>query len=107
MQRVVLTPGAEYFATGVFLTALMERVHSDTAIPPGRKRFSLMCIEVYRKLAMSCPCTHVCIVWANVDLYFCGCIILPHNEIHTLFFPALGCMYSCRAFVDPCNMCSS
>ena len=32
-----------------------------------------------------------------VNLYFCCCIILPHNEICTLFFPALGYMYLCWA----------
>jgi len=41
-RRVVLTPGAESSATGVSLTALTERVHSDGAIPPGRKCFLLM-----------------------------------------------------------------
>jgi len=39
---VVLTLGAEQSATGVSLTALTERVHSDGAIPPGRKCFLLM-----------------------------------------------------------------
>ena len=34
-----------------------------------------------------------------VNLYFCWCIILPHNEIHTLFIPALGYMYSCWALL--------
>jgi len=42
MQRLVLWPRAEYSATGVSLTALTERVHSDGAIPPGRKYFLLM-----------------------------------------------------------------
>ena len=35
-RRVVLMPGAELFATGVSLTALTERIHSDGAIPSGR-----------------------------------------------------------------------
>ena len=39
---MVLTPGAELSATGVSLTALTERVHSDGAILPGRKCFLLM-----------------------------------------------------------------
>jgi len=42
MRRVVLRPGAESSATGMSLTALTERVHSDGAIPPGRKYFLLM-----------------------------------------------------------------
>lgn len=33
-QRVVLTPGVVFSATGNSLTALMERVHSDITIPP-------------------------------------------------------------------------
>jgi hypothetical protein len=37
-----LTPGAEYFATGVSLMALTERVHSDGATPPERNIFLLM-----------------------------------------------------------------
>ena len=41
-RRMVLTPGAEQSATKVSLTALMERVHSDGAIPPGRKCFLLI-----------------------------------------------------------------
>jgi len=41
-RRVVLTPGAEYSATGVSLTALMDRVHSDGATLPGWKWFLLM-----------------------------------------------------------------
>jgi hypothetical protein len=39
---VVLTPGAEKSATGVSLTALTESVHSDAAIPTGRKCLLLM-----------------------------------------------------------------
>jgi len=42
MQHIDLTPGAELSATGVSLTPRMERVHSDGAIPPGRKYFLLM-----------------------------------------------------------------
>jgi len=42
MRRVVSTPGAEQSGTGVSLTALTERIHSDGAIPPGRKCFLLM-----------------------------------------------------------------
>jgi hypothetical protein len=42
MRRVVLTQGTEKSATGVSLTALTERVHSDAAIPPRRKCFLLM-----------------------------------------------------------------
>jgi len=34
-----------------------------------------------------------------VNLYFCWCIILPHNEIRTLFIPALGYMFSCLALL--------
>jgi hypothetical protein len=34
MRRGVSTPGAEYSATRVSLTALTERVHSDAAIAP-------------------------------------------------------------------------
>jgi len=34
-----------------------------------------------------------------VNLYFCCCIILPQDEIHTLFVPALGYMYSCWALL--------
>jgi len=34
-----------------------------------------------------------------VNLYFCWGIILPHNEIRTLFVPALGYMYSCWALL--------
>ena len=48
---------------------------------------------------MSCACTQVHIVQAMVNLYFCWCIILPHNEIRTLFIPALGCVYSCWALL--------
>jgi hypothetical protein len=33
-RRVVFMPGAESSATRVTLTALMELVHSDGAIPP-------------------------------------------------------------------------
>jgi hypothetical protein len=39
------------------------------------------------------------IVQAMVNLYFCWCIILPHNEICTVFIPALGYMYSCWALL--------
>jgi hypothetical protein len=39
------------------------------------------------------------IVQAMVNLYFCWCIILPHNEIRTLFIPALGYMYLCWALL--------
>jgi len=34
MRPMVLVLGAEYSATGVSLTARMERVHSDAAIQP-------------------------------------------------------------------------
>jgi hypothetical protein len=44
-RRVELTPGAEYSATGMSLTALTERFHSDGAIPPGRKFFLLMTVS--------------------------------------------------------------
>jgi hypothetical protein len=44
MGRVVLTLGAEQSATGVSLTALTERVHSNAGIPPGRKCFLLMLV---------------------------------------------------------------
>ena len=33
--------------------------------------------------------------------------IISWYEIHTPSFPALRLMYSCRAFGDPCNLCSS
>jgi len=46
-------------------------------------------------LAMSCACMQVHIVQTMVNLYFCWCIILPHNELRTLFVPALGYMYLC------------
>jgi len=39
------------------------------------------------------------IVQAMVNLYFCWCIILPHNEIRTSFVPALGYMYLCWALL--------
>jgi hypothetical protein len=39
------------------------------------------------------------IVQAMVNLYFCWCIILPHNEIRNIFFPALGYLYSCWALL--------
>jgi hypothetical protein len=42
MRHTVLKPGAEESATGVSMTALTERVHSDGAIAPGRKLFLLM-----------------------------------------------------------------
>jgi len=42
IRHVVLRPDAESSATGVSLTALMECVHSDGAILPGRKYFLLM-----------------------------------------------------------------
>jgi len=42
MRRVALMPGAQLSATGVSVTAQMERVHSDVVIPPGRKCFLLM-----------------------------------------------------------------
>jgi hypothetical protein len=48
---------------------------------------------------MSGACMRVHIVQAMVNLYFCWYIILPHNEIHTLFVPALGYMYSCWALL--------
>ena len=48
---------------------------------------------------MSCACMQVQIVQAMVNLYFCWCIILPHNEIRTFFVLALGCMYSCWALL--------
>jgi hypothetical protein len=41
-QRVVLTPGREQATTGVSLTDLTERLHSEVAIPPGRKCFLLI-----------------------------------------------------------------
>jgi hypothetical protein len=40
-QHVVLTPGAEYAATGMALTALTDRIHFDKAIPP-RPNYSLL-----------------------------------------------------------------
>jgi len=43
-RRVVLTPGAELAATRMPLTALMEHVHSDGAIPPRRNHFLLMSV---------------------------------------------------------------
>jgi hypothetical protein len=42
MRRVVLTPGAEQATTGISLKALMDRVHSDRAIPPRRNYFLLI-----------------------------------------------------------------
>jgi hypothetical protein len=57
------------------------------------------CAEVHGKLAMNCACTQVPIVQAMVNLYFCWCIILPHNKIRTLFVPALGYMYLCWALL--------
>jgi len=47
-RRVVLTPGADSSTTGVSLMALTERVHSDGAIPPGRKCFLLMMGAIWR-----------------------------------------------------------
>jgi hypothetical protein len=44
---------------------------------------------------MSCACMQIHIVQAMVNLYFCWCIILPHNEIRTLFVPALCYMHLC------------
>jgi hypothetical protein len=44
MQHVVLTPGAEYSATGVTPMALMQHVLSDAAIPPRLKCFLLMSV---------------------------------------------------------------
>jgi hypothetical protein len=44
MQGVVLRPVKEISATWVSLKAQMERVHSDGAIPPGRKYFLLMAL---------------------------------------------------------------
>ena len=41
-RRVVLMPGVAYSVTGVSLTALMERVHSEGAIPPQWNMFLLM-----------------------------------------------------------------
>jgi hypothetical protein len=42
MQRIVLTLGMEESATGVSLTAVTERVHSDGAIPLERNIVLLM-----------------------------------------------------------------
>jgi len=42
MRCVLLMLGPELSATRVSLTDLMERVHSDIAIPPRRKCFLLM-----------------------------------------------------------------
>jgi len=56
---------------------------------------------------MRCAYIHVGVVQTIVDLYFSGCIISPLTEIHSIFFPALGYMCSCSAFVDPFNMCGS
>jgi len=50
---------------------------------------------IFPGVAMSCACTPVCIVQARLDLYFCQCIVLLQIQIHTLFFAALGYMYSC------------
>jgi len=47
MRRVVLRPGMELSAPGVSLTALTERLHSDGAIPPGRKYQLLMYITIF------------------------------------------------------------
>jgi len=41
-RLMVLAPGAESAATGMSLTALTDRVHSDGAIPPRWKWFLLM-----------------------------------------------------------------
>ena len=46
---------------------------------------------------MSCWYTQVHIVQIMVNLYFCWCIVLPHNKIRTLFIPALRYMYLCGA----------
>jgi hypothetical protein len=48
---------------------------------------------------MSCACMQVHIVQDMVNLIFCWRIILPHNEIHTSFVPALGYMYLCSALL--------
>jgi hypothetical protein len=64
-----------------------------------RWRLTAHCADVHGKLAMSSACTQVHIVQAMVNLYFCWCIISPHNEIHTLFIPALGYMYLCWALL--------
>jgi hypothetical protein len=48
---------------------------------------------------MSCAYTQVHIVQAMVNLFIYWCIILPHNEICTLFVPALGYMSSCWALL--------
>jgi len=41
-RHVELTPGTKLSATWVSLMALTERVHSDGAIPPGRRYFFLI-----------------------------------------------------------------
>jgi len=46
MQCVVLTPGVGYAATRMSLTALMDRVHFDGAIPPGCNFLLLMWCHV-------------------------------------------------------------
>jgi hypothetical protein len=48
---------------------------------------------------MCCACRQVHIVQTIVNLYFCWHINLPHNEICTLFIPALGYMYLCWALL--------
>jgi hypothetical protein len=47
-RQVVLTPGTESTATGMSLTALMDRIHSDGAILPGRNYFFLMFCTLLR-----------------------------------------------------------
>jgi hypothetical protein len=46
---------------------------------------------------MSFACTQIHIAQSKVNLYFCWCIILPHNEIRTLVVQALSYMNLCWA----------
>ena len=66
MRRMVLMLGAESSATRVSLTALMERVHSDGGIPPGRKCFVLMehC-QPSGLIPIDLYFDHTSLVWAN------------------------------------------
>ena len=86
MRRVVLTLAVEYSATGLSLTALMECVHSDAAIPPGRQSFLLM----------------LAIVFALPLLYFTGLKYTVQSS-HSL----LLCPQSFTFCIDPSSACNA
>jgi len=88
-------PGVVLSAVGVSLTALTECIHSDAAIPLGRKCFLLMMGRVTGSIYSADP---------GVDRHHLISILSYDTmKVQTLFFPTFGLTHSVRNFVDVRN----